>query len=104
MWNFIIQAINKDIETYGFVGANRKTVERSGTTLTTIASLKTKRIIKKKAVVIVANHPFEVETIAIISSLPLREDIFLIINAMFVGLVKKLDKNLIPVICTASPV
>lgn len=97
MLNTIVKTIEKDINDFGFVGATQQAVKRSGTKLKITRPVETRKILQNKPVVIAANHPFEVEPIVLISSLPKRNDIYLIINAAFTGLIKKLDENLIPV-------
>jgi hypothetical protein len=56
-----------------------------------------KKVLEKKAVVIVANHPFESEEVALIASLPSRSDTYLVVNSHFMGVIPSLDNYLIPV-------
>ncbi len=49
----------------------------------------TENILKTQPVVIAANHPYELETMALIAALPKREDAYLIINPDFYHLVSQ---------------
>lgn len=55
------------------------------------------RVLTHNAAVIVANHPHDADVLALISCLPDRPDVYLIVNNRFVGLCQNLSKFLIPV-------
>lgn len=57
----------------------------------------TVKILHKHPVILVANHPYEAETIALLAALPSREDVYIIINASFINISMNLNKYLIPV-------
>lgn len=93
-----INTLNYDINKYGWQNAARRIIKYTNTRLEIIGlNPKLHEILAKKGVVIVANHPFEAETITLIASLPSRKDAFLIVNTMFTGLGNSIDKHLIPV-------
>ena len=95
--NFI-RTIDQDIKEYSFIQAMRNVVKRSHTRLE-IRGLRSgaRDILQTKSAVVVANHPNEAEVIALIASLPERNDVYLIVNARMLGIVKDLDRHLIPV-------
>ncbi len=94
----LISAIDKDIKRFGFPKAMLNTASRLGTP-PVIAGItpQISQILKKEAVVLVANHIHEVDIIALIAALPQRENISLIISSAFMNLVPNADKYLIPV-------
>lgn len=95
--NFI-RTIDQDIKRQGFIQTMRNAVMRSHTKLVVQGlSREVKDILQTKPAVVVANHPNEAEVIALIASLPERKDVYLIVNARMVGIIKDLDRHLIPV-------
>lgn len=90
-----------NIEKHGMQGAILKEIERSKTNWE-IHGLdqETKKILQTKGAVIVANHPFEIETLALIAALPKRENINLIATSFLQNIYPALDKHLIPVYIT----
>lgn len=60
-------------------------------------STKIKNILHTKPVVLVANHPSEIEIIALIGSLPPRTDAFIVMIADFLNIIPSFDKHIIPV-------
>lgn len=57
----------------------------------------THHALEKESVIVVANHPYEGEAIAILASLPKRRDIYLVVNATMMHISKQLDRHFIPV-------
>lgn len=93
-----VKAINQDVGEFGLQGAMSNAVTRSGTNLI-VKGLNTKvrDVLKHEAVVVVSNHPHEVDIVALFAALPKREDISLIISSRFMNLAPKTHKYLIPV-------
>jgi len=60
-------------------------------------SPKTDKVLKREPVVIIANHPFEIEPAVLMASLPSRKDSYLIIDAVYTNVFTQLDSCLIPV-------
>lgn len=56
-----------------------------------------KEILEGGCGVIVANHPYVAETLALVASLPARKDLFLIISYVFLHICPHIDRYLIPV-------
>lgn len=95
--NFI-RTIDQDIKRQGFIQAMRYVVKRShGKLVVHGLSNEVQHILQTKPVIVVANHPDDVEVIALIASLPERRDVYMIVNARMMGVVKSVDRNLIPV-------
>ncbi|MEO6509188.1 MAG: hypothetical protein ABIO02_04495 [Patescibacteria group bacterium] len=93
-----IKRFDHDLSTVGMQTAMRNMLKRSGTKLKVTGMTDTlEKILKTKPVVVVCNHPFEAEVIALIASLPSRDDAYLIVNDNFVGTCPHFDKFLIPV-------
>ncbi len=61
------------------------------------ANVKTKRILEKKPVLLVVNHPFEVEVVALTAALPPRKNTFLIMTREFLSVGENFSQHIIPV-------
>ncbi len=93
-----IRTVDQDIKRQGFIQAMRNVVKRSQSKLVVHGlSNEVQHILQTKPVIVVANHPNEAEVIALIASLPDRKDVYLIVNARMMGVVKPIDRYLIPV-------
>lgn len=94
----LINQINQDLEKQSFQAAMRNAVARSGSKLNILGiNKKLEDILKNKPTVIVANHPNDAEVMALIASMPDREDAFLVVNQRMIGVAPNIDKFLIPV-------
>ena len=94
----IVKDFDEDIKKYGLQQATKNLVKRHhGKLRIGQLSKNTAYVLQNKPVIVVGNHPFEIETYAIFASLPKRDDIYLIMSANFVGFLPHLDKHLIPV-------
>lgn len=95
---FFLQNLDTDLENIGLQKAMMNIVLRSKTKFI-ISGLDTllKQILETKPVIVIANHPFDSEEVAIMASLPSRKDSYLIVNSHFMGVSPQLDKHLIPV-------
>lgn len=94
----LLSRLEQDVEEAGIQEAMRRIVVRTKTTLHIYHDHPdTVAILQKNPIVLVANHPFEAETIALLAALPSREDTFIIINAAFLNISMNLNKYLIPV-------
>lgn len=54
-------------------------------------------ILQTQRVILVANHPHEIEPIVLLASLPPRADVFVIANVKFLNWLSNLNKHIIPV-------
>src|SRR3990172_3979034 len=96
--------LNEDGKNFGIQIAMENAIIKSGSRME-ISGLtpKVTCVLKYKKVVIVANHPYSLDPIALIGSLPERKDLYLIINARFLELLPKLKKHFIPVFVNHQP-
>ncbi|HVZ67369.1 MAG TPA: 1-acyl-sn-glycerol-3-phosphate acyltransferase [Patescibacteria group bacterium] len=93
-----VKNLDKDTEKFGLQQAMMNTAVRSGTKLIIEGLNKdTEKVLKNERVVLVANHPHEVDILALFASLPSRPDTSLIISHSFMNLARNIDKHLIPV-------
>jgi hypothetical protein len=93
-----LRRIEADVAIHGWQGAARKLVEYSHTKLEIAGqSPKLIKILTENAGLIIANHPYEAETIALIAALPKRPDAYLVVNKIYQGLMPLVDKHMIPV-------
>lgn len=94
----VIKKVDNTVKEKGLVGAMKHLVARSHSKIVVVGfDTVLENVLKAKSVVIVANHPFEAEPAALISTLPERKDISLIINSDFMHISKELDEYFIPV-------
>jgi len=79
-----IRYLDQDTPEVGIQKAFLRAAKRSQTKLVVNkVSKKTQEIFKNKPVVIVANHPNEMEPLALMAALPPRKDTYMIISACF---------------------
>lgn len=94
----VIRKVDATVKEKGLVGAMKHFAARSHSKIGVVGfEVELENVLQTKSVVLVANHPFEGEPAALISSLPDRRDISLIINSDFMHISKELDKYFIPV-------
>ena len=94
----LISTLDTNVRKYGYQKGILKSFHHYKTPIITKSLTKqTIHVLKNKAVVIVANHPHELDPSALVASLPSRQDSYLIINSRFMGVCKSIDKYLIPV-------
>lgn len=94
----VVSAINLDIEQFGFLRGMRKLITRTRSRVVTQGLDKTSTdILQKAACVVVANHPYEGEVIALAAALPERRDVSLILNYRFRAICLALHPYSIPV-------
>ncbi len=90
----------KDSETkkIGLQQAMRNFTKRSGTKLVVIGkTVEVEKALQTQPVILVANHPYESDTLALFASLPTRKDTYMITNAAFTQMSSSIDEYLIPV-------
>lgn len=93
-----LRNLDTDVKTVGLQKAMMRIVLRSKTNLIIHGKEGiTEEILKKKPVIIVANHPYDSEEVALIAALPSRRNTYLIVSSHFLGVSSGLDKHLIPV-------
>jgi hypothetical protein len=95
-----LKNFNKEVENAGFRAGIAGALKKTGTKLEIEGKELVKEGLQKEAVLIVANHPAETDVPALMATLEQRKNVYLIINSMFVGLAKSMDKHLIPVYVT----
>lgn len=62
-----------------------------------IVSPETLKILQNKPVLLICNHPYELDIFPIVAALPARNDVYLVASANFLGLGPNIDKHIIPV-------
>ncbi|MBU4351235.1 hypothetical protein L6279_00765 [Candidatus Parcubacteria bacterium] len=92
-----IKRIEKNILELGFQKGLRREIEKSNSKFLVLGRDEIKEILTKAPVVIVFNHQYEIETIACLTALPDREDIFLVATHFLKGLLPAIDKHLISI-------
>ena len=92
-----IKRLEKSILELGFQKGLRQEIERSKSKFQVFGRDEIGKVLAEAPVIIVFNHPHEIETIACLSALPDRKDISLIATHLLKGLSPAIDKHLIPV-------
>lgn len=93
-----IKNLDQDIKRFGLQTGMAKTLSRSHSKLLISGQDKaTYRILQKKPVVVIANHPNQSDVFSLLASLPPRKDAFIVAINEIKGLVPHLDRFLIPV-------
>jgi hypothetical protein len=102
MWllNGPLKNFDNKVKNVGFNKAILGLLKNTGTKLEIEGKENIKENLQKDGIIIVANHPAETDVPALLATLEQRKDVYLIINSMFVGLLKNMDKHLIPVYVT----
>lgn len=94
----LMRELDKEIEAYGLHDAMRRAVRKTKAKLQVhVHHPDTNSTLEHKAVVVVANHPYDADVVALFASMPARSDAHLVINVQFVGICPALDPHLIPV-------
>lgn len=104
LFHTYLERINEDGKHFGIQTAMKNAIIKSGSRMA-VSGLTPNvlRILKSKKAVIVANHPYALDPIAFIGSLPPRKDLYLLINARFLKLLPGLNSHLIPVYVNHQP-
>jgi len=93
-----IKRLSSNIENYGLQKACSLEIGRSETKIISFGLTDDLHLVlKNNPVIIVANHIYDIEPLAIFSQCPQRKDVYLIINVLFTGFSKNIDQYLIPV-------
>jgi hypothetical protein len=92
-----IKRIEKSVLELGFQEGLRREIKRSNSKFLVFGKEEIRDILAEAPVIIVFNHPHEVETLACLAALPDREDVFMVATYLLMGLMPAIDKHLIPV-------
>ncbi|MFH0864060.1 MAG: hypothetical protein V1858_03160 [Candidatus Gottesmanbacteria bacterium] len=93
-----IKRVSNNIEKFGLQESIKNEFRKSGTKIEIIGlDSNLLDILTNKPVVLISNHPYELEPTVVIASLPKREDFYFVINSVYLNIFSSLDKYLIPV-------
>lgn len=95
--NFLKNKFDKDVEKVGLQNYFISILEKSESKIQVNLNKKTEEVLKNKPVIVIANHPNEFDPVAIIASLPKRKKYFIIFTHIFTGIIRDLDRHIIPV-------
>lgn len=93
----IFGPMDRRVENHGLVATVKELINNSTKLKVKGISKKTKKVLKGNGVIVVANHTFESDPVFLLSALIDRPDLYMIVEAGFLGLGKHIDKHLIPV-------
>lgn len=77
--------------------AVRQIIEKYWGRIEVVASPETLSILHNKPVLLICNHPYELDIFPILGALPGRRDVYLVASANFLGVGPNIDKQIIPV-------
>lgn len=89
--------LDEQVAKGGLPTALRQLIERFWGEISVKAAKGTIEILKKKPVLVICNHPYELDIFPLIAALPPRKDVFLVASANFLGLGSNIDGHIIPV-------
>jgi len=92
-----ISHLEKNVEKYGLVKTSRLLITSSNTRFKIISPNETSKVLTNHPCVVSFNHPYEVETFAVLAALPNRLDIRGIATANLLSLAPKLKNHIFPV-------
>lgn len=92
-----LRLLDRDMKIGGLVGAMKKLAIRNASQPVINLNNKTLRVLVHNPVLVIANHPHEAETLALLASLPHRKDVYMVISSLFLNLAPNADTYFIPV-------
>jgi 1-acyl-sn-glycerol-3-phosphate acyltransferase len=93
-----LKNIDADIAKFGLSPGIAKAIDRTGNKFTISGfNSELREILRKKPGIIIANHPYQIEFLPLLSSLPKRKDVYLVASYEVLGVCPNFDKHLIPV-------
>jgi 1-acyl-sn-glycerol-3-phosphate acyltransferase len=92
-----INGFENDMARFGLQKSMRKVFEKVKTKLVVLLDDETEKVLENEAVIVVANHPNEIEPMALFAAMPSRNDAYIIVNEQFLNISPTLDRHLIPV-------
>jgi len=101
MKNKILTKVNQEIIEKGVAKTFKNILEKTKTRVVIKGyDQKLKKIFKKERIIIISNHPAEIDVLLILSTWQKRKDKYLVANHGFLGLLPAIDKHIIPVFIT----
>jgi len=94
---YLDRRVGTKMEKDGVVSTFKGILESLGGIIETQKSGRERMALGKGGVLLVANHPAEIDVLVTLASIEERRDWYIVINSMFVGKIEKLDKHFIPV-------
>ncbi len=96
--NTLIKRIDHDIQLLGFIPAMQQLIKRTSMALQIHAlDNKTHDLLQSDGCIVIFNHPYEIETYAVVAALPNRNDLKIIATSNLLGISKAFDHYLLPV-------
>lgn len=92
-----LKRVEANVEQFGIQEALRRLSDGVNAKLEVCMSKKTRRILAKERVIVIANHPTDTEPVAIFAGMPPRRDAKLIVSDCMANLSRAVDEHLIPV-------
>ena len=92
----LLSRTNRNIEKYGYAETFARIIRKGSRGTILHRDPETLRTLEEDAVLVIGNHPAEIDVLLGLSLCPQREDVFFIINIAFMSLVPAFDKHCIP--------
>jgi hypothetical protein len=93
----ILRRINRNIELHGFPYAFARVIRSVSREMIVNRHPEAFTTLSEEPVLLITNHPAEMDAIVLLGSLPNRKDIFMLINNSFISVLPAFDPHCIPV-------
>ncbi|MBT3302339.1 MAG: hypothetical protein HOF35_16270 [Bacteroidetes bacterium] len=93
----ILRRINKNIEEIGFAKAFARVIDSVSKKMDVQRHPDAIKTLSEDPVLLITNHPAELDAMVLLSSLPTRKDVFMLINNSFISVLPAFDPHCIPV-------
>lgn len=93
----VLRRINQNIEENGFAEAFSRVVKSISRKMDVQRHPDAFRTLSEDPVLLITNHPAELDTLILLGSMPKRKDIFMLINNSFISVLPAFDPHCIPV-------
>jgi len=93
----ILRPINHSLKIHGISKTFKKVIQNCSRDFIINLPESTKKVLKKDRVLVICNHPSQVDVLLLLASLPHRSDTYLVAMHRLLSILPSIDKHLIPV-------
>ena len=93
----ILRPINKSLKNHGISETLREIVKKTSRAFTINISQDTKKVLKNDRVLVVCNHPAQADVLLLLSAIPRRPKVFIVVMHGLMSVLPAINKHLIPV-------
>lgn len=93
----ILRPINKSLRNHGISETLREIVKKTSTGFIINISKNTKKVLKNDRVLLICNHPAQADVLLLLSAIPRRPKVFVVVMHGLLSILPAINKHLIPV-------